>query len=187
MQTAAFESAWPVVADVKWVRIYFAQIASPLTPVDVAVGHFLFVAASGVPRQLRVLRRHGRSSARCSRGRPCSPSPRPCSSGLAFATPVTAFSVSRESEQGLSAMFRFVIVPLFLFSGTFFPVTQLPPAIRWIAYVTPLWHGVMLCRGLALGTISALAVAGHTTVLVIYIVVGAVHGLRPLPPAAAPT
>ena len=50
-----------------------------------------------------------------------------------------------------------MVTPLFLFSGTFFPVTQLPPVLRWIAYVTPLWHGVALCRGLALGTIGALA------------------------------
>jgi lipooligosaccharide transport system permease protein len=40
---------------------------------------------------------------------------------------------------------------MFLFSGTFFPVTQLPKAIRFVAYATPLWHGVDLCRGLSLG------------------------------------
>lgn len=173
MQTAAFESAWPVVANVKWVRVYFAQIASPLTPVDVATGHFLFVALRVFLSSCAffvVMALFGAVQSWTA----ILAVPAALLVGLAFATPITAFSISRESEQGLSAMFRFVIIPLFLFSGTFFPVTQLPAAIRWIAYVTPLWHGVVLCRGLALGTISAVAVLGHTTVLVAYAVAGAV-------------
>jgi len=52
----------------------------------------------------------------------------------------------------LSNLFRFGITPLFLFSGTFFPITQLPGWLQPVAYVTPLWHGVSLCRGLALQT-----------------------------------
>ncbi len=52
-------------------------------------------------------------------------------------------------------VFRFVLIPLFLFSGTFFPVTQLPAWIRPVAYLTPLWHGVALCRGISLGTLTA--------------------------------
>jgi lipooligosaccharide transport system permease protein len=40
--------------------------------------------------------------------------------------------------------------------------------LRWIAYVTPLWHGVALCRGLALGTIGVLAALGHVIVLCVF-------------------
>ena len=58
------------------------------------------------------------------------------------------------------------MIPMFLFSGTFFPVSQLPDAIRWLAYLTPLWHGVALCRGLALGAGSVAALALHALVLV---------------------
>jgi hypothetical protein len=46
---------------------------------------------------------------------------------------------------------RFLIVPMFLFSGTFFPISQLPLAFELSAYVTPIWHGVELCRMLTLG------------------------------------
>ncbi len=53
--------------------------------------------------------------------------------------------------------FRFGSVPLMLFSGTFFPVTQLPGWLRPIAYATPLWHGVALCRALSLGTVDGRA------------------------------
>ena len=50
------------------------------------------------------------------------------------------------------AIFRFVILPMFLFSGTFFPVEELPAPLEVIAYFTPLYHGVELCRSLTLGT-----------------------------------
>ena len=72
--------------------------------------------------------------------------------GLAFAAPIDAFAVTREKDQGFALLFRFGMIPMFLFSGTFFPVTQLPGWIRPVAYATPLWHGVALCRELSLGT-----------------------------------
>ncbi|MDP2658093.1 MAG: ABC transporter permease, partial [Candidatus Deferrimicrobium sp.] len=67
--------------------------------------------------------------------------------GMAFAGIVTAYTARLKDEQGLSSLFRFGITPLFLFSGTFFPVTQLPGWLQPVAYATPLWHGVSLCRG----------------------------------------
>ena len=46
------------------------------------------------------------------------------------------------------------MMPLMLFSGTFFPLSQLPGWLRLLAYATPLWHGVDLCRMLSLGRTS---------------------------------
>ena len=54
---------------------------------------------------------------------------------------------------------------MFLFSGTFFPVSQMPLALELLAYLTPIWHGVELCRGLMLGTIELLPALGHTAYL----------------------
>jgi lipooligosaccharide transport system permease protein len=71
--------------------------------------------------------------------------------GLAFAAPITAFSATQRDTQWFNALFRFGITPLFLFSGTFFPVDQLPAILQPIAWVTPLFHGVALTRGLSLG------------------------------------
>ena len=85
--------------------------------------------------------------------------------GLAFAAPICAFSVTLERDSGLTALFRFGIIPLFLFSGTFFPVSQLPAILRPVAYFTPLWHGVDLCRHLSLGTASFLGTVGHVAYL----------------------
>ena len=79
-----------------------------------------------------------------------------------------------ERDSGLSALFRFGIIPMFLFSGTFFPVSQLPAALRPIAYFTPLWHGVDLCRHLALGRASFLGSLAHVAYLVLWIAAGMV-------------
>jgi lipooligosaccharide transport system permease protein len=73
--------------------------------------------------------------------------------GLAFATPLAAFAATQDSDGAFSLVFRLGIVPLFLFSGVFFPITYLPVGLRIVAYLTPLWHGVNLCRHLTLGQV----------------------------------
>ena len=107
------------------------------------------------------------------RGPRCSPSRRRVLTGLAFATPITAFSISRETEHGLSAMFRFVIMPMFLFSGHVLPgdAAARPPSA---GSRTSRRSGTAssLCRGLALGELSPLGALGHTVVLVAYLLVG---------------
>ena len=83
---------------------------------------------------------------------------------MAFAAPIAAFAVAQDRDLAFAALSRFAIVPMFMFSGTFFPVDELPGAFAWIAYVTPLWHGVDLARELSLGTAgvgSALLHAGY--------------------------
>jgi lipooligosaccharide transport system permease protein len=85
--------------------------------------------------------------------------------GLAFAAPVEAWAITQNKDTHFSVVFRFVLIPLFLFSGTFFPITQLPGWLRPVAYATPLWHGVALCRGLSLGHIGVLDALGHVLYL----------------------
>lgn len=87
--------------------------------------------------------------------------------GLAFGAPIAAYSVTARHAQPFSLIFRLVMLPLFLFSGTFFPVSQLPPALRWAAYVLPLWHGVELSRGLYTGRFDALGACEHTVYLLV--------------------
>jgi lipooligosaccharide transport system permease protein len=61
---------------------------------------------------------------------------------------------------------------MFLFSGAFFPVSQLPAAIAWLARLTPVWHGVELCRALTTGRATVLAALGHVGYLLLWVVVG---------------
>jgi lipooligosaccharide transport system permease protein len=65
----------------------------------------------------------------------------------------------------LTVLFRFVVTPLFLFSGTFFPLSRLPHGVREIGYATPLWHGVDLMRHLTLGTATVWPSVGHAAYL----------------------
>jgi len=92
--------------------------------------------------------------------------------GMAFATPIAAYAATCESDTGFSMLFRFGVVPMFLFSGTFFPIAQLPVGLRPVAYVTPLWHGVDLCRSIDLGTGSAWLTVGHVAYLLAWVTVG---------------
>jgi lipooligosaccharide transport system permease protein len=98
--------------------------------------------------------------------------------GTAFAAPVAAFSATQARETGFILLYRFGVIPLFLFSGTFFPVSQLPAALQPVAWVTPLWHGVSLCRDLALERGTVGTIAGHAAYLVALTVLGVVLAHR---------
>ena len=171
MQTAAMESTWPVMAAVKWLKTYDAMLATPLRVRDVLVGHLTWIA-------LRVLMTCAVFLAvMAAFGAVKSPEavlllPVGVLTGLAFAAPIAAYAVTLERDSGLSALFRFGIIPMFLFSGTFFPVSQLPAALRPVAYFTPLWHGVDLSRHLALGRASFLGSLAHVGYLALWIATG---------------
>ena len=77
--------------------------------------------------------------------------------GLAMGSITTAYTVRTDSDPAIPTFFRFVVIPMFLFSGVFFPITQLPGFLQWVAFATPLWHGVELCRAVVLGAPTAVA------------------------------
>ncbi len=177
MQTAVGESTYPVLASVKWLKTYQAAAATPLRPSDLFAGHLLFttmrlamncaiflavMAAFGAVRSPWVL----------------AALPVAVLTGVAFAAPIEAFAVTREKDQSFALLFRFGMIPMFLFSGTFFPVTQLPAWIRPVAYVTPLWHGVALCRELSLGTAGLPSALGHVAYLLAVALAGVAVGAR---------
>jgi lipooligosaccharide transport system permease protein len=98
--------------------------------------------------------------------------------GIAHAAPVAAFTITLRSEIQLAAFYRFVVMPISLFSGVFFPVSQLPAGVEQVAYLTPLWHGVDLCRDLALGQASWGPSLGHVAYLALWMVAGFVLARR---------
>ena len=172
MMTAAGESLYPVMAGMKWNKNYHDALATPISIRNIVVGHFgwvtvriLFTAVvfTGVMVAFGTI-----SPATALLVLPPS-----ILGGLAFAGPVSAYAAQLENETGLSSLFRFVITPLFLFSGTFFPIDQLPDWMEPVAYVTPLWHAVETTRGLALGIETTWAPVLHYAVLVAYLIIGA--------------
>jgi lipooligosaccharide transport system permease protein len=99
--------------------------------------------------------------------------------GVAFGMAMAAWTASRKTEQSFAFVFRFIITPLFLFSGTFFPIEQLPDALEWIAWLTPLFHGVALARGLAIGHLEDPAVMLiHVTYLLAFASIGIAFAFR---------
>jgi lipooligosaccharide transport system permease protein len=171
MQTAVLEASWPVMAAVKWLKTYDAMLATPLRVKDVFLGHLTWMAtrvtmASAV--FLVVMAAFG--TVKSVEGVLLLPVA--VLTGLAFAAPTAAYAVTLERDSGLSALFRFGVIPMFLFSGTFFPISQLPAAIRPIAYLTPLWHGVDLCRHLSLGRAPLLGSLGHVAYICLWIAGG---------------
>jgi lipooligosaccharide transport system permease protein len=171
MQLATFESAYPVMAAIRWTRQYFAMLATPLRTRDLLFGHQLFVAArlavvAGI--YLVILAAFGALHSPLA----ILAWPAAVIVGLAHSTLVSGYSAWLERDEGMNALFRFIVMPMFLFSGTFFPVTRLPHGVREIAYATPLWNGVDLMRHLTLGTASLWPSLGHVAYLVLCIVVG---------------
>jgi lipooligosaccharide transport system permease protein len=148
------------------------MLASPLRVFDVLAGHLLWVGVRLLTVTTIYLAMMAAFGAVES---PLAPVALPAAilTGLAFAAPIMGFAATQTNDTGFSSLYRFLIVPLFLFSGTFFPVTQLPRALQVAAEVTPLYHGVALCRGLVIGHgLTAGAAAVHVAYLVVLVVLG---------------
>jgi lipooligosaccharide transport system permease protein len=177
MQIASFESTYPVMAAIRWTRQYHAMLATPLRVRDIFAGHQLYVAsrvATSSAVYLAVLAAFGALHS------PWSVFALPVTVliGFAFSAPIAAFSAWAKKDSMFAALFRFGIVPLFLFSGVFFPVTRLPVGLRQLAYASPLWQGVDLSRHLTLGTPTWGMALGHVAYLLALAAVGVAVGLR---------
>jgi lipooligosaccharide transport system permease protein len=175
METAMGESTYPVLGSVKWLKTYQAAAATPLRPRDLLHGHLLFTLlrlAMNAAVFLAVMAAFG--AVRSPWVLACVPVA--MLTGLAFAAPIEAYAVGCTKDSSFAMLFRFVMIPLFLFSGTFFPVSQLPAAVRPLAYATPLWHGVALCRSLSLGTATPAQAALHVGYLALVAAAGVAAG-----------
>jgi lipooligosaccharide transport system permease protein len=173
MQAASFEATFPIMGGLVWQRIFHAMYATPITPRDIALGNLAWIVArltfiatvftlvivlfgaAGSPLVVLAI-------------------PAAVLTGMAFAAPIAAFSATQRTPDRFSAIFRFGITPLFLFSGTFFPLSSLPAFLQPLAWLTPLYHGVALTRGLSLGTIvdDPVFAAVHLVALLGFIAVG---------------
>jgi lipooligosaccharide transport system permease protein len=177
MQSAAFEATFPIMGGLVWQRTFHAMYATPIEPRDVALGNLAWIALrlllictvfTGV-----IILFGAAESALIVLAIPAA-----VLTGMAFASPIAAFSATQRTPEKFNAVFRFGITPLFLFSGTFFPIESLPAFLQPIAWLSPLWHGVELTRGLALGTADPLAALIHVTVLSAIFVAGAWWAIR---------
>lgn len=174
MQTGSFEATFPIMNGLVWNKVFHAMHATPISPRDIALGNLLWMVArltliASVFTLVMVLFGVA-ASAEVILAIPAA-----VLTGMAFATPIAAFSATQKTPEKFATIFRFIITPLFLLSGTFYPLESLPAVIQPIAWLTPLYHGVALTRGLALGTAGdqPLVMLIHLVVLLGVALVGA--------------
>lgn len=177
MFTAMGESTYQVLGAIKWTMQYHAMLATPLGVGDVLLGHLIYIAMQLLSASAIFVVVAALFGAWASWWVVLA-IPLTVLAGLAFVVPIFAFSARQETDSGFNMLFRFVMTPLFLFSGVFFPVDQLPVVLRPIAWLTPLWHGVQIDRELALGAPDVLGILGHVAYLLLLVAIGGVLALR---------
>lgn len=182
MTLGALDSMWPVMAGLKWQRVYHALAATPLGARDIVHGHGVWILirsliTAGSVGIVLTLFPDTRSW-----GLPIAVIVAAIV-GLAFAMPIMAWSVGFDNDSAFPAIQRFIITPLFLFGGAFYPLSNLPAFVQWIAKAAPLWHGVVIARDVTTGGASDLSLAAvglHLAYLALWIVVGAIVAERRL-------
>jgi lipooligosaccharide transport system permease protein len=178
VQTAAFESSYPVLSGFKWQRHYHGMTAGPVSPAQVALGHIAWVALKTAGAGVVYVGVIAVFGGVASPGIVVSLLAAVLT-GAAVAALVTAFSATLDNEgTAFSVLFRFVVIPMTLFSGTFFPIDRLPGWVQPVAWVSPLWHGTEIARAAALDRWQPLAALGHTAYLLALLVLGAILAAR---------
>jgi lipooligosaccharide transport system permease protein len=172
MNIATGEVMWPVLGAVKWNKTYLGMAATPLRVSDIIAAHFAFVlfrVATACGVFLVALSLFGIFG---SVGSVLAAFAVQLLLGMAFATPLYGFSAGLKDQSAFAVIYRVMLVPLFLFSGAFFPITNLPVALQWLAVATPLWHGVDLTRMLTLGQVDVWPALVHAAYLTVMLALG---------------
>lgn len=178
MQTAVGEATYPVMGGFKWDRTYYSMSASPLRPGDILLAHLAFVAfriLTTCAVFLVVLAAFGALTTWWGAVTALVVS---VLLGMAHAAPLFALSARLPDPSAFALVFRLGIMPMFLFSGAFFPISRLPAGVAWLAYLTPIWHGVDLSRMLTLDTVHWLPALGHVAYLLGWLGAGYYLALR---------
>lgn len=187
ISVASEEMTYPVMAGFKWRRYFFGFNASALSSPQIANGVIVGAAARmlfAVAAYYLFIWLLGALGI----GWTTVPNPEtgwlaiPAGllAGLAFGIPLMAYAGSIEDDKGQFALVqRFVFMPMFLFSGTFYPLETLPVWLQWIGWISPLWHGAELGRLATYGAaVPPLMIAVHLAYLVIFAGVGYLWGRK---------
>jgi lipooligosaccharide transport system permease protein len=171
MQLGTFESTYPIMNKIMWGRNYEAMLATPLNTRNILIGELSWMAfrmATLATVFLVVLVIFGVAATPLA----ILAVPVAVLVGIGFAAALMAFTATQKNDLGFTWIFRFVINPLFLFSGTFFPLSQLPQAAVVVAWATPLFHGVELIRGLIVDRLDPATAPLHLAYLLVFAAVG---------------
>lgn len=182
---ASEEFTYPVMAGFKWRRYFYGFNASPIASGQIANG---VVAGAGARMGVTVVLYFLFIVLFFAWLQPDATRPGTAwlaifvalLGGLAFGTPLMAYAASIEDDKGQFALVqRFVFMPMFLFSGTFYPLSALPDWLEWIGWVSPLWHATELGRVVTYGQPTPpILIVVHVVYLLVLAVGGLVVGRR---------
>jgi lipooligosaccharide transport system permease protein len=177
VQSTAGWSLWPVMGGMKWIRTFHGVAASPIRPGDLHRGLTIAAGARTVASAAVFV------LAAWALGAVESPwavmaVPAAALGAMAFAAPMSAYAGTCDMDTSFFVLMRLVVLPLFLFSGVFYPVDQLPDWAEALVLLSPLYHAVELCRAATTGTGDPLALVGSTAFLLAAVVVGSWWGDR---------
>lgn len=151
VMTAAGEFTYVIMDGFKWRRTFYGPLATAITPYQISQGLQLAVTGRILAQSIVYLLIVIAFGATASPWVWLSVLVATLA-GTAFGFPLMAYAASLEEERGqFQLVNRFIVMPLFLFSGTFFPLTSLPWFLQWIGWISPIWHGTELSRALSYG------------------------------------
>lgn len=180
MNGAVYDSTWNVFFKMHLGKLYQAMMATSLGPLDVALGEIFFallrggIYAAGFLTVMQVMGLNLAWTAVLSL-------PAVLLVAFGFASLGMAITSYMSTFQQMDWI-TFAMLPMFLFSATFFPLSVYPEPVQWVVQALPLWHGVELVRGLTTGELGP-GMVTHVAYYVAMIVVGVVvttHRLRAL-------
>lgn len=173
------ELTYPVMGGFKWQRTYYGPHATPLTPAQIALGQFGGVMLRFVVQAVifwLIMLAFGAAPS----GWSWLTVPIAVLTAAAFGGPLQAYAASLENE-GYQFAFvqRFVVMPMFLFAGTFFPLSSMPGYLQWIGWISPIWHGTELARQASYGaSVPMWLTVVHLVVLIAMALIGVWAGRR---------
>jgi lipooligosaccharide transport system permease protein len=169
---AVEEYMFGILQGFMWNKHFFAMNASPLTARQIVDGMFLYIGiralvAAGV--YFGVVALFGGAVS------PWAVMTVPIAILTAYAfSGIAAYSASlREDRSQFNVVLRLIVTPLTLFSGTVFPLAQLPIYLQWIGWISPIWHGAELARQFSYGPTEPFWLSIlHVAVLLAFSIVG---------------
>ena len=171
MNGAIYDSTWNVFFKMNYAKLYEGMLTTSLGPLDVALGEIALALLRGVLYALGfliVMQSLGLNLSWTA----IHALPAVVLIAFGFASlgmAVTSYLTTFQQMDWIN----FVMLPMFLFSATFYPLSVYPEPIQWIVQALPLWHGVELIRGLTTGALS-MALLGHVLYYLVMIAIGLV-------------
>jgi lipooligosaccharide transport system permease protein len=177
MNGAVYDSTWNVFFKMNYSKIYEGMLSTSLGPLDVVFGEIFLALLRGALYAagfMIVMQALGLNLAWTA----LLALPAVMVIALGFASLGMAVTSYMKTFQQMDWV-AFVLLPMFLFSATFYPLTVYPEPVQWLVQALPLWHGVELVRGLTTGALS-IAMLGHLLYYAVMIAVGLVFTTRRL-------